>query len=252
MNDGTAIDRLNKKLLTLLAVTHCIFFGATLANAQSTISAATNHDSFSVAIANPNTINPRSFIFELRPGEKSEDFLIIQNNADVNLSFELYAADSTKSQEGSFAVKTKQQASENIGQWIHFEKPHLTLEPGKAEMLKFLVDIPSSAAPGKYKGGIATEKQKQAADNAAVTIATRIIEPVEIRVTESPNPVPKKLKITPELKPGAAHWFSDWFSNWIFSWPSGWPQWYFWGSLTLFIISLGLLLWSHFHGKGGK
>lgn len=190
-----------------------------------------NRDRFSFSIANPNTIEPKKFLFELRPGQSGEDSVYLKNSSDVPLKFELYGADGTKTAQGSFALETKDQQKDDVGKWINFNEKEVNLNPGEAKKVKFRIEIPNDAKEGTYKGGVAAEKTKKDAGNPNVTIAVRIGIGVDVSVTAKPQPVPKQYEEVTE--------------NPFF-------QGYFWASLGLFIVSAGALAWSYVQEKKPK
>ena len=190
-----------------------------------------NDDKFNFIIANPNTTEPKKFIFELKPGQKSEDYVFVKNASDVPLKFTLYGADETRSNQGSFALKTKNQPAEYVGKWIKFDDKELILQPGEIKKERFTVEIPQDAQEGAYSGGVSAEKSKADAMNPNVTIAVRIGIRVDVKVTAEPHPAAKK--------------YADTMTN-------PWMQAYFWGSLALFIGSTGSLAYAYIKGRNPK
>lgn len=190
--------------------------------------ARTNEDSFNFVIANPNTIDPKRFIFELKPGGKTDDYVYVKNASDVPLKFNLYGSDGTQSNKGSFALKTKTEPKGNVGKWITFDEPELTLLPGETQKIKFTIAIPSDAKEGSYSGGISAEKSRPDAGNPNIIIAVRIALRVDVKVTSTPQPIEKK--------------YADIGGNPFF-------QAYFWASLGLFVVSAGALGWSYYSNR---
>ncbi len=183
-----------------------------------------NEDSFNFVIANPNTTDPKRFIFELKPGQGAQDYVLLKNASDVPLKFSLYGADETRTAQGSFALKTKGQTAVGLGKWISFDDPEIILQPGETRKERFTVSIPDGTSEGTYSGGVAAEKTKPDARNANVNIAVRIALRVDVKVTSNPQPVQKQ--------------YSDFGSNPFF-------QLYFWASLALFLFFGSILGWSY-------
>jgi hypothetical protein len=188
-----------------------------------------NRDSFNFVFANPYTIDPKRFIFELKPGEKAEDYALVKNASDIPLKFSLYGADGTKTAQVSFALKTKAQEGSEVGKWITFDQQEMVLQPGEGQRIKFSVEIPSGTAYGTYSGGVAAEKTRPDIQNTNIIIAVRIGLRVDVKVTSDPKPVPKQFAEPTTVKP--------------------FFQGYFWASLILFLLSAGALAWSYFSEK---
>lgn len=187
-----------------------------------------NEDRFNFFIANPNTVEPKKFMFELKPGETGSDYAIVKNVSDVPLKFSLYGSDGTRTAQGSFALETKSEESQEVGKWITFDDKELTLNPGEYRKVKFHVQVPADAAEGTYSGGVSAEKTRPDAQNPNVTIAVRISLRVDVKVTVAPHPVAKK--------------YADLGENPFY-------QVYFWASLGLFVVSAGALGWSFYSDR---
>lgn len=187
-----------------------------------------NDDTFNFVIDNPNTIDPKKFIFEIKPGEKNEDYVDLKNGSDVPLKFSLYGADGTTTAQGSFGLKTKGQDMADVGKWISFDEKEFVLQPKETKRVKFSVDVPPGTAEGTYSGGVAAEKSKPDAGNPNIIIAVRIALRVDVKVTSNPQPVLKK--------------YAEVSTNPFF-------QTYFWASAGLFLLSVGALGWSYFKDK---
>ena len=199
----------------------------------SSIALATNSQGFTIEAANPNTIDPGKFIFELRPGEKAEDYIEIANLSENQESFLLYGADPTFSAQGTPAYKTRQAGGNGEGQWIQFDQRKFKLQPKETKLVKFTVNIPPQASLGDYRAGITMERAPHASSQPGISIATRIILHAEIKVTDKPQAIPKQDGSFLEGH-GALESATDEFD---------WKTLYFWISLTLFISSFLTLLW---------
>lgn len=69
----------------------------------------------------PNIENSESwFIYQLNPGEKKQDALIVLNNFDTALDLLVYAADGVKSSSGGFAIRQMVDEKKEVASWIRF------------------------------------------------------------------------------------------------------------------------------------
>jgi hypothetical protein len=182
------------------------------------------NEGFTIVPLYPNTINPRKFLFEIKPGEQSTEEAYIKNFSDDPVTVLLYGADPTVSSTGTLAYKTRQTPNDGPGSWIKFDEPQVDLGPQEGKKVRFTVNVPKDTSLGDYKAGIAIEKTKKDINNASITIATRVIIHAEIKVTNDPKAIPHGEPAIKETAPA-------------------WKQYYFWGSLLLFLSSVGLLIW---------
>lgn len=191
-------------------------------------------EGFTIVPADPNSISPRKFIFEIQPGSSTHDSVLIQNLSNETATFFLYGADPTFSSQGTPAYKTRDAGGDGEGQWITFDETQTVLGPGEQKSLTFTLTIPEETALGDYRVGIAMEKTRQDINNPNVTIATRVILHSDIKVTNSPQIIPKLSgsQETPKTAGG----------NTL-------QLYYFWISLTLFIASFMALVWITFQEK---
>jgi hypothetical protein len=185
---------------------------------------AKKNEGFTIIPLYPNTTNPRKFLFEIKPGEQGTEEAYIKNFSDDPVTVLLYGADPTLSNTGTLAYKTRQTLNDGPGSWVKFDESPIDLAPQEGKKIRFSVNVPKDTALGDYKAGIAIEKTKKDINNASITIATRVIIHAEIKVTDDPKPIPKG---EPAIKESAP----------------AWKQYYFWGSLLLFLASIGLLGW---------
>jgi|WetSurMetagenome_2_1015567.scaffolds.fasta_scaffold105916_2 hypothetical protein len=208
-----------------------LFAGTTFAQTSQTLGpAASSNEPFSMSIANPKDTRERQFNFEIKPGSRIEDYVIVQNLADHPLHFSLYAANPTLSNTGSPAYKTRAETSgDGPGSWIKFDQPEVDLNANQTGKIRFTVNIPPQTPLGDYRAGLAMEKSRQDINNPSITINARFIIQTNIKVTNTPGPNRNQVNAN-----------------------FGWRDYYFWGSTTMFIISLALLIWITVHEKFHK
>ena len=148
---------------------------------------------YSMQIAYPNIIDPKRFIFEIRPGESAEDFIILNNTSDQPAEFILYGADSTIDAEGNISYKTLDTPQNMVGKWITFDRDRVTVGPDNKQQIKFKVTVPSGIPLSEYEGGVTAELAATTINPATnEKIITRYMMKVSVNVTDNPQPVVKK------------------------------------------------------------
>lgn len=144
-----------------------------LANASPTVIPGPPHD--------------RQFNFEVDAGTKQSATIIVKNLGVAPADYKIYGVDATQSAQGTFALTTQTAEQHHVGQWIKFEESDITVPPGEEMVVPFLIDIPSSATPGAYAGGIAVEdKGKNSSPSSgtgsSVSVSSRFIVKIFLNI----------------------------------------------------------------------
>lgn len=168
--------RTMKKLFTTIAGLILFFNMAAIAMAEYTVM--------------PGAPHQRQYQFEIMPGKEDKATIIVHNLGNNTLTLELYAADATNSNLGTFALTTRSTEQKHIGTWITFDQPRITLAPRQEEELSFSIKVPTEAVPGNYAGGIAVEALSSSInpyndDTAApenVSVSARIISKLFVKI----------------------------------------------------------------------
>jgi hypothetical protein len=70
---------------------------------------------------NPDIENSSSwFIYNLEPGQSKQDVVVVSNSSAESLNLLIYAADTTHSSNGGFALKQFSEPKTNVGSWVRF------------------------------------------------------------------------------------------------------------------------------------
>jgi hypothetical protein len=112
--------------------------------------------------ANPNPNNPRTksiFIFTLAANQVSEDELLVINNTAVEKTLLIYATDSQRGSDGSFACEQYSDTKDNVGSWIELDKEEVILQAGKNEKVKFKITAPDAVDVGESNGCIMIQEK---------------------------------------------------------------------------------------------
>lgn len=242
-----------KKLAALLAILSLFSIQLSIVNAQETIvppeltSASAEGfttEGFTIEPAEPNTINPRKFIYEIKPGDKIEDAALVKNLSDKPATFYFYGADPSLSTEGTLAYETRDSGHNAEGTWVKFDTPEVVLKGKEQRVLKFTIEVPADTPLNEYRAGIAMEKTKKDINNANITIATRVVIHSAIHVKENPQPI-EKTKLTAATTNNTTHDAASTTEDT----KSPWQIYYFWISLVLFVISFISLIYISFEEK---
>ncbi len=127
--------------------------------------------------ANPDPLNPRTksiFIFTLNPGDMDSDEILVVNNTNEKKTLLVYATDSQKSSDGSFACEQLSDTKDNVGSWINIDKEEVTLEALQNEKVRFTIKAPVNVSVGEENGCILIQEKKEPAEGASgVTLSFR-------------------------------------------------------------------------------
>ena len=124
----------------------------------------------------PENASSRQFSFELNPGESATDNVILHNLDPEETTVELYGGDGTQTNLGTFALVLKSAEQRHVGMWVKFKEGTYKLDPDEKISIPFTVEIPASATPGTYSGGIAAEVVKSNGGSSVSTSARNVIK----------------------------------------------------------------------------
>ncbi len=128
--------------------------------------------------ANPNPNNPRTksiFLFNLAGGQTDRDSVLIINNTSEQKTLSVYATDSQKSTDGSFACEQFLDTKDLVGSWITLEKTEVVLEASTTEEIPFTLTLPENVDVGETNGCIMIQEKKPEAsqDASGVSLSFR-------------------------------------------------------------------------------
>lgn len=148
-------------------------------------------EGFTIVATYPNAENDH-LLHEAKPGDVIEDYVTVRNTGTTSYNFEIYTADSGTTNLGTFALKGQEDEKVTVGKWTTFASDHVLLEPDETKTLKVTITVPEDTEYGFYEGGIAMEREKPSKNLPKITIASRVVQRVQIRVTEDPQEIPKR------------------------------------------------------------
>lgn len=95
-----------------------------------------------------------AFDYDLDPGESIEDYVGVSNFTDVTLELAVYANDAYNTAAGDFDLLPAAEAPVDVGAWVEFAEPTVTVPPRSRLDIPFRLTIPDNATPGDHVGGI--------------------------------------------------------------------------------------------------
>ena len=133
------------------------------------------------------------FIYDLKPGESTEDHVVIINYSEVDQYVTVRAYDSEPSNIGGFALSGPNSEQKGIGLWIKLDEEEATLAPGEKKVIRFTITIPETADAGEHSGAVTVQTApKELKGRSGISIGTR----VGARVYETvPGEILKKISL---------------------------------------------------------
>lgn len=126
------------------------------------------------------------FIMELAPGAASKHTAIVINRSNKRVTFKVYPADALTTEQGGFALRSRDEPQVGVGQWAKLPFETVTISAGSQREVPFRLTVPTAATPGDYAGGIILEAPPregtpgEVGDQTAVQL--NVVERVGVRV----------------------------------------------------------------------
>jgi hypothetical protein len=139
-----------------------------------------------------------AFDYALDPGDTLIDFVGVSNFGTEPITVQLYASDAYTTETGAFDLLPSSEAPVDVGSWIGFNEPTLTVAPETRLDVPFALTVPADATPGDHVGGIVaavTEETTDAGGNA-IQLERRVGARVHLRVAG---------ELDPDLAPQLGH-----------------------------------------------
>ena len=142
--------------------------------------------------------NPDSaFHFDLKPGETTEERIIIRNTSTTVQRLRIYSADATPATNGGIALKERLEEMTGLAKWISVDTEEIIqLEPGETRTVWFKLTVPKSSDSKENIAGIVVELAKAIKDNPNKQFSVNVLPRVAILITQRlPGPANLKLDI---------------------------------------------------------
>ncbi|WP_205327125.1 WxL protein peptidoglycan domain-containing protein [Glycomyces sp. YM15] len=136
-----------------------------------------------------------AFDYELDPGATLIDFVGVSNFGTEPITVRLYASDAFTTATGAFDLLPSGEVPIDVGSWIGFNEPALTIPPQTRLDVPFALTVPADATPGDHVGGIVAAVTETAADASGdeIRVERRVGARIHLRVTGDldPNLIPE-------------------------------------------------------------
>lgn len=209
---------MKKTLALILAVISC----TQIALAEGNLSP----DKFMLYPVDPNAVDRETLIYEAKPGDEINERIILKSYMPEEKKITLYVTDGIREKNKSYSFK-QQTEDRQMAKWISTDFNEVSLKPDEEKALNVRVKIPQDAPLGDYFGGIAAEKIEPGKPDSTgkmptLNVAVRFILSVKLKITDTPQHIPKISEIPKTAAPTP----------------------YFYGSIGLFMGGIGYYLFT--------
>lgn len=126
------------------------------------------------------------FAMELAPGAATAQTAIVSNRSDETVTFKVYPADALTTDQGGFALRSRDEARVGVGLWAELPFDTVTISAGAQKEVPFRLTVPTAATPGDYAGGIILEAPPREGTPGEVgeqtAVQLNVVERVGVRV----------------------------------------------------------------------
>jgi hypothetical protein len=121
------------------------------------------------------------FTLQGTPGSTLVDTMLVTNLSKATVSFNVYGTDAYNTPTGAFDLLAFDRHPIDIGSWIHFAQPIVTIAAGKSLAVPFNVVLPPTATPGDHAGGVVVSLASNSS-TPGVNLDSRVAVRVYLRV----------------------------------------------------------------------
>ncbi len=161
--------------------------GAAGAVGASSGGANTNFQFSAEPFAGPGAQQRAYFSYELLPGHRILDQVVVLNKSNAPESFIVYPEDATNvPNTGAYAFQAQNKVhNTTVGRWVTVGNTSFTVPPGQEVVDTFQLSIPSNAPPGDHVGAVVVQELHNPAQQqnpVGVNLILRFAVPMYVRV----------------------------------------------------------------------
>lgn len=161
---------------------------------------------FSVSPTSRNKVNSGQFTYEAKPGSTIQDTVTITNHDSKPMTLYVYGTDSVK-QDDKVNFKIENDPQTEIGKWTTISQKEVKLEPKSSQNISFEIAIPPDAEIKDFLGGLSGEvRSTDSSKGSQVKVNYRIVTKINLKVTNTPQPV-EKLPVKFPVDPAQAYFY---------------------------------------------
>lgn len=97
---------------------------------------------------------PGYFEITASPGSSTTLYALVGSIAKKQLSISIAPVDARSGVYGGVSYNLPTQHRKSVGSWVHISRDKVKVQPGKAALVPFAVDVPDNVKPGQYVGGL--------------------------------------------------------------------------------------------------
>lgn len=131
------------------------------------------------------------FTLQSEKGQKVSDQALVSNLSPVAVTFRVYGTDAFNTPAGDFDLLSAEKKPTDIGSWMVFQHPTVTVAAGHTAVIPFTVVVPANVTPGDHSGGVVVSTIAPGKDRNGqqVTVESRVAVRVYLRIPGDLQPI---------------------------------------------------------------
>lgn len=146
---------------------------------------ATSGWSASPATPDGERSNRPYLVYDIAPGERIGDHVVVANTGDEPIELEVYATDAFSDEAARFSLLTAAEQPDGAGRWLRTGVDHVRVPVGERRLIPVSLEVPRGTPAGDYVAGVVTSATRSVRDEngAAVLLDSRLAVRVYLRVS---------------------------------------------------------------------
>lgn len=150
---SSSITAVRRKLVAWAAV--AAFISGLFLLTTSSVASAAGNGLWSISPTSvPGQGQRQYFNYLVSPGSTVSDAVTVYNQTNAPLPLRLYPADAVNAQGGGYSLLTPNKSMHSIGKWTSMGDEEFTLPPKSLAKVPIDINVPGTATPGDYAGGV--------------------------------------------------------------------------------------------------